>query len=365
MFKKHFMHQKMMTKVLIALVPVYLMSIYLFGWRVLLLLAATLIAGAVAELAIMRLVQQDKVKLTEACFVSAALFTLTLPPATPVWVAVIGILFGIGFGKAVFGGFGQNIFNPALVGRCFIYITFPAHMTRGWVEPFVGGASGFAASGIAAPGSLAASSAAFSFPAGFAQYSADVLSEATPIVQSNAGPLPSLPNLLLGFSSGSLGEASAVLILLCGIYLVVTKTASWKIMVSTLGSAAILATILWAAGVTTVPPQYQILSGGLVFAAVFMATDPVSAPRDETSKWIFGALIGAITIIIRRFGVFVEGAMFAILIANALAPLLDRNVRELKVKMQQRRKGEGAPAALAKAAVTTTSQPEVGKEGES
>ncbi len=340
MFKKHFMHQKMMTKVLLALIPVYLMSVYLFGLRVLLLLAVTLVAGSATELAVMRLVQRDKVKLTEACFVSCALFTLTLPPQTPLWVAIIGIVFGIGFGKAVFGGFGQNIFNPAIVGRCFIYISFPAHMTRGWLEPFSG------------------------FPAGFARLGADVVSQATPIQQLGEGSMPSLPNLLLGFTSGSLGETSAALILLCGIYLAVTKTASWKIMVSTLGSATILATALWAAGVVAIPPQYQILTGGLVFAAIFMATDPVSAPRDELSKWIFGALIGLITIIIRTFGVFVEGAMFAILIANALAPLIDRNVREMRKKLQEKRAGEGAPAALAKDAGSQVQQATVSKGGE-
>ena len=323
MLKSHFMHQKMMTKVLLSLIPIYLMSIYLFGWRVLVLLAVVTVAGSASEILVMRLVQKDKVKLTEACFVSCALFTLTLPPATPYWVAVVGIVFGIVFAKATFGGFGQNIFNPALVGRCFIYIAFPSFMTMGWLNPYSG------------------------FPGGFARFigGPDLISEATPIAQLSSGGTPALEDLIFGFTGGSLGETSAVLILLAGIYLAVTKTASWKIMVSTLGSAGILSAVLYLTGVTAVQPHYALLSGGLFFAAIFMATDPVSAPRDETSKWIFGVLIGTLTVVIRHFGTFVEGVMFATLIANAFAPLLDRNIREGRKALKERRQVEPAASA--------------------
>lgn len=309
------MHQKMMTKVLIALIPLYLMAVYLFGWRILLLLAVVLISASLAEVLVMKQIQKDKVKLTEACFVSAALFTLTLPPATPLWVAAIGIIFGIVFGKAAFGGFGFNVFNPALVGRCFIYIAFPTHLTFNWTEPFRG------------------------LPGGFAAFSggADLLTHATPMISMKAGgAMPSLSDLFFGFTAGTLGETSALLILLAGLYLIVTKTASWKIMLSTLASAAVLSTAFYISGINNTPPQYMLLSGGLLFAAVFMATDPVSAPKAEGAKWIFGLMFGTFAIIIRQFSLFTEGVMFAILIANALAPLVERGIREWKKTQKEK-----------------------------
>lgn len=310
------MRQKMMTKVLISLIPLYLMAIYLFGWRIILLLAVVLVAGSLAELFVMKQIQKEKVKLTEACFVSCALFVLTLPPATPLWVAAIGIIFGIAFGKAAFGGFGFNIFNPALVGRCFIYISFPTHLTFNWTEPFK------------------------NLPGGFTQFfgGADVLTHATPMIAMKAGgESPALTDLIFGFTAGTLGETSALLILLAGIYLVVTKTASWKIMLSTIASAGVLSTIFYLTGITATAPQFMLLSGGLLFAAVFMATDPVSAPRGEEAKWIFGVMIGLFAVIIRQFSLFTEGVMFAILIANALTPLLERNIRELKAQIKARK----------------------------
>lgn len=320
MIKSHFMHQKMMTKVLLSLIPVLLMATYLFGWRVFLLLAVVLVAGSAAELLVMKQIQKDKVKLTEACFVSCALFTLTLPPATPLWIAAIGIIFGIIFAKAAFGGFGYNIFNPALVGRCFIYIAFPTHLTYNWTEPFR------------------------TFPGGFLNFSGgvDAVTHATPMISMKAGgELTAISDLFFGFISGSLGETSALLILLAGVYLIWTKTASWKIILSTIASAGILSAIFYWTGVSLTPPQYLLFSGGLLFAAVFMATDPVSAPRGEGAKWIYGLMIGAFAVIIRRFSLFTEGIMFAILIANALVPLLERNIREFKqnsLKKQQANK---------------------------
>ena len=120
-----FMKQKIMTRVLISLIPILLFSLYLFGLRTLVLLAVVTITGILCEYGIMRLINGEKAKVSEAVLVSCALFTLTLPPATPYWVAAVGIAFGIVFGKCVFGGFGRNIFNPALVGRCLIYVSFP------------------------------------------------------------------------------------------------------------------------------------------------------------------------------------------------------------------------------------------------
>lgn len=315
-----FQQQKMMTKVLLSLLPILLLSIYFFGLRTLVLLCVVTITGILCEYGIMRLINGEKAKVSEALLVSCVLFTLTLPPSIPIWIAAVGIAFGVVFGKCVFGGFGRNIFNPALVGRCLIYVSFPAYMTVAWAEPYSGLFGGFAkwSSGV------------------------DAMTSATPMILMNKeGLMTNYLNLFLGNVAGSIGETSALLILLAAIYLIVTKTASWKIMVSCLGSFTILGSILYFTGVTSTDPLFAILSGGFMFAAVFMATDPVTAPKQNVSKYIYGALIGIVAIVIREFALFTEGIMFAILIVNAFVPLIDRNVKILKS-----RKSAGKKVAL-------------------
>jgi len=309
-WKTLFTKQKMMRTVLLALLPVGLMSVYLFGWRHVVMGLVVALAGAVAEYLVMRTINKEKTKISEAVFVTAVLFTLTLPPQTPMWIAVVGMVFGIVFGKAAFGGFGRNIFNPALVARCFIYIAFPAQMTMEWAQPFAG------------------------LPGGFAQWlpqaAADTASSVTPIITLNAGGAAApLGSMLLGTVAGSLGETSALLILLAGAYLVYKKVASWQIMVSTIGSAAVLSAALYFTGVTQASPVFVLLSGGLMFGAIFMATDPVSAPKDKKAQWLFGILIGVITVVIRSFSLFTEGMMFAILIANSVTPLIELKLKQL------------------------------------
>lgn len=307
----YFQKQKLMTRVWVSLLPLLLFSIYLFGFRTLFLLAVVLVTGIACEYAFMRLVTSDKTKVSEAVLVSCLLFTLSLPPATPYWVAMVGIAFGIIFGKAAFGGFGKNIFNPALVGRCMIYIAFPAYMTVNWSRPFTG------------------------FPGGLIQYSGgvDVMTMATPILDlNNEGIRAPTLDLFTGFIPGSLGETSALLILLAAIYLLVTKTASWKIMVGTAASFLLGGTILYATGVVEADPVFMLLSGGFLYGTVFMTTDPVSAPSHETAKWLYGILIGLSTLVIRSFSLFTEGIMFAILIANSFAPLIDRQVKLMSSK---------------------------------
>lgn len=299
----------MMTRVLISLLPVLLASVYFFGLRTLVLLSVVATTGILCEYGVMRLINGDKAKVSEAVLVTCLLYTLTLPPTVPLWIAAVGIAFGVVFGKGVFGGFGKNIFNPALVGRCFIYVAFPAHMTIAWAEPFTG------------------------LFGGFAKWSGglDAMTSATPMILLNKEGIVTDPlRLFLGNISGSLGETSALLILLSAIYLIATKTASWKIIVSCLASFAIFSSILYLTGVIEADPLFSILSGGFLFAAVFMATDPVSAPRQELSKFIYGALIAAVALIIRAFSLFTEGIMFAILIVNAFVPLIDRNIKNLK-----------------------------------
>ena len=276
--KNLFTKQKMMRTVLLALIPVTLMAVFLYGLRLLVVAAVVSLAAVLAEYLVMRTINKEKTKVSEAAFVSALLFTLTLPPGAPIWVAVIGIVFGIVFGKAVFGGFGRNIFNPALVGRCFVYIAFPAYMTMGWANPYL------------------------SLPGGFAAWSVapDALTTATPIIDYNLGkPIIDNLRLLLGTVAGSMGETSAVLILLCGAFLIWKKVASWQLMLSTIVSGTVLAAILHytgvnhASGVLAAPPLFTLLSGGYLFGAIFMVTDPVSAPKNKLAQWIAGSLVAS------------------------------------------------------------------------
>jgi len=299
-----FLKQKIMRRVLISLAPITLFSIFLFGWRMLVLVAVVTSIGLLAEYLAMRLINGKAAKISEAVLVTCVLYTLTLPPATPWWVAAIGIAFGVFFGKGVFGGFGRNIFNPALVARCFVYVSFPAYLTVGWIEPLT------------------------RLPGGFARYSADVVSAATPMIQIKTGEAgPGLLNLFFGLISGSSGETSSLLILLAAVYLIVTKTASWKIMLSCAGTFAVLSTIFHYSGLYAANPLYSLLSGGFLFATVFMTTDPISAPTDGWAKIAYGALIALAAILIRTFSLFTEGIMFAILFANIFSPLLDRQLK--------------------------------------
>lgn len=255
-------------------------------------------------------------KTSEAIFVSCILYTMTLPPSTPYWIAIIGIIFGILFAKEVFGGFGKNVFNPALVARAFVYVCFPTPLTIEW------------------------SKAALGFPGGFSTYlteGIEAVSQATPMLLfRDTGKLTSLVDLLIGNVSGSIGETSAILIILAGIYLVYKKVASWQIMAGVLIGFTGLSGILYALGNSQIPnPLFGILAGGLLFGTIFMATDPISAPKTKEGKWIYGILIGIVTVIIRGYALFAGGMMFAILIANTFAPIIDEGVNAYKKYKKQ------------------------------
>lgn len=307
--KNHFMKQKLMTKVLISLIPIYVFSVWLYGLRVLFLLALVILVGIPAEYWVMRLIQGDRAKVSEAALVTCALYTLTLPPTVPYWIAAVGIVVALVLGKGAFGGFARNVFNPALVGRAFIYVSFPVQMTAAWAKPYT------------------------SLPGGFVHYGVQALTNATPMsTLETTGVLASMKDLFFGNISGSIGEGSALLILLAGVYLIYTKTASRNIILSVLFSGFAFGSLFHFAGWSEAPVLIGVLSGGFLFGAIFMATDPISAPREELSQIIYGVIIGFSSMFIRTFSLFTEGIMFAILIANSFAPLIERTVKELKAK---------------------------------
>lgn len=310
-----FTKQANMRRVLLSLIPIYTAAVYFFGWRVIALLFVNTIAGVLMEWLFKR---TEKKPVSEAVFVSAALYTLILPPRTPFWVAAVGMLFGILFSKEVFGGFGRNVFNPALVARAFVYVSFPAFITGQWTAVRSG------------------------FPGGFGAYlnpPIDTLSTATPmLVYRTTGSLTDIGSLLWGSVSGSAGETSAALIILAGIYLLYTKTAFWENMLGVLVGFSLTTLVFNALGVSIVPPlMFGLLSGGLLFGTVFMITDPITSAKTREGKLIYGFLVGLLTVVIRGFALFTGGIMFSILIGNMFVPIIDVAVKSFK----QARKAKG------------------------
>lgn len=293
---KFFQKQPMMRKMLWALLPLFVFSVFAYGFRPIWLGIWVFATGILVEYLFER---EKKKPVSEAVLVSCMLFLLSLPPNTPFWVAVIGIAFGIAFGKEVYGGFGRNVFNPAIVGRLFVYITFPSFMTMGWVKPSL--------------------------------FGLDAVSSATPLALMREGQSIRFLDLFLGWRAGSLGEAPVFLILIAAIYLIVTKTASWRLMVSTYLSAGILTFLLDVFNVPKALPTLPALfSGSLLFITVFMATEPITAPKKIKSQWVYGMIIGVTGVIIRTFSLFSEGWSFAILMGNLFAPLLDEMLQDKK-----------------------------------
>jgi len=299
--------QKPNVGVMIALIPVIIASIYYFGWRSLLLLSVVSVAGFLTEYIFLKAYYKEPV--SSAVFVSCFLFTLTLPPTLPVWIAVVGIVFGILFGKMVFGGFGRNIFNPALTGRAFIYVSFGAPMTAAWVNNFTG------------------------FPGGFGAFASDAVTKATPMMKIIQGEVVKPLTMLLGNESGCLGETSALLLLLGGIYIIIKKYASYRIVVSGFIGMLTVQTALWLAGVPrAIDPLSATIGGGWMMGVLYMATDPVSASSTNTGRWIYGGFIGVVTALIRIFSIWSGGMMFAILLGNMFAPILDHYIKQSKQK---------------------------------
>ena len=306
--EKLFMKQKPMLRVCYALIPLVLASVYLFGWRSFVLVGLVLVCGIITE-ALFTFPRAKPV--TSAVFVTGLIFTLSLPPTIPYWMAVVGIVAGVAFGKMVFGGFGQNVFNPAMVGRCFIYITFPLQMTNRWVEPFWGGLGGLTH---------------WSAPL-------DSLTQATPLDAIRLGGSMPWQDLLLGRTSGSIGEMSAILILLGGLFIVIKKAASWRLVLACLLGGIVSSGILRAAGFGQIPdPVTTLLAGSFLFGAFFIVTEPVSGAKTKTGQWIYGLMIGSLIVVLRGFSNFSEGVMFSVLIMNAFVPILDQTIRQIQAK---------------------------------
>lgn len=300
--------KRYMIMVVFALLPTLLAAIYFYGWRVLTIVIVSYTFGGITEVlfAIFR-----KKKIDEGFLVTGMIFPLILPPTIPLWVVAVGVVFGVFFGKEVFGGTGRNIFNPAIVGRAFIATSFPLLLTNFWQKPLNSGAGGFM------------------------QYQIDTVTSATPLILQKLGEVVpySYGDLLFGNTPGTIGETFRIGVIIGGILLIMARITDWRIPVSYLSSVFLFAGLGYLVFPGQVaPPIFQLLSGGLLFVAFFMATDPITSPFTRTGAWIFGIGLGFLTVLIRGFTGYVEGTMFSIILMNGLTPLIDNLVLRYKFK---------------------------------
>ncbi len=289
---------KIMSTVVLALIPAMIGAVLFFGFRAVLLLA-TCVGSCLATEYVFQRVRKQNITLNDwSAVITGILLALVLPPKLSLLSAALGSIVAIGIGKQVFGGLGYNIFNPAFVGRAFLQATYPVDMTT-WNNPF--------------------------------SYlgQADSISAATPLAMMKFETVDTASwKLFLGNVGGSLGEASALAIMLGGAYLLYKKYIEWRIPAAYIGTVFVSGGIFWLSGPDKYPdPIFHVFSGGLMLGAFFMATDMVTSPVTPVGSWLFGIGAGILVVIIRLFGGLPEGVMYSILLMNAITPLLNRYTR--------------------------------------
>lgn len=301
--------QKNMYGVIIALLPAFVVSLLYFGLGALVVTLTAVLSCVFFEWAISKyLLKKDTTTITDgSAALTGLLLAFNLPSNLPIWIIIIGSLFAIGVGKMSFGGLGNNLFNPALTGRIFLLISFPVQMTS-WPEY----------------GQLAAYT--------------DATTGATPlaimkgVIKGAPGvsldQLPDAFTMLLGMHGGCIGEVSALALLIGLVFMLTKKIITWHIPASIFASVFILSGIMYVVNPTLyVSPLTQLLSGGLMLGAIFMATDYVTSPMTKKGMIIYGVCIGILTVVIRSFGAYPEGVSFAIFIMNAFTPLINTYVK--------------------------------------
>ena len=304
--------EKNMYGVVIALVPAILASLYFFGLGSAVVLLTSVASCLFFEWAISKYILKVQPTILDgSAIITGLLLGMNLPSNLPLWIIILGALFAIGVGKMTFGGLGNNPFNPALVGRCFLLVSFPAQMTS-W--PIEGQLMSYAdATTGATPLSL--------MKAAIKTGDASVLDK-----------LPSSLDMLFGnvgntFGAGTTGEVCAIALLLGLVYMLWKKVITWHIPVSILVTAFIFSGLMHLSNPVYANPVAEILSGGMMLGAIFMATDYVTSPMTHKGQIIYGVCIGLLTIIIRNWGSYPEGMSFAILIMNAFTPLINTYVK--------------------------------------
>ena len=291
--------EKNMYGVLIALVPAFIVSLYVFGFDAFILTLASVLFCIITEFTVQRFMfKKEPTIMDGSAVITGVLLAFNVPSNLPLWILAIGAIVAIGVGKMSFGGLGNNIFNPALLGRVFLLISFPTQMTT-WPLP----------STIEAVDGMTA---------------ATVLSN----IKYNPSALPSISDMFFGLEGGSIGEMSVMALLLGLIYMLWKKIITWHIPVSILLTVAVFAGGMYLIDPSPVNnPLVHLLSGGLMLGAVFMATDYATSPLSHKGMIIYGVGIGIVTMCIRLWGAYPEGVSFAILLMNALTPLINNYVK--------------------------------------
>ncbi|AHW60698.1 electron transport complex protein RnfD [Draconibacterium orientale] len=299
--------QKIMLRVVYAMIPAMLWGIYMFGLDAVRVGLISILSCLAIEFLIQKYIMKVKPSITDgSALITGVLLAFNVPVSLPWWIIIIGAIAAMGVGKLSFGGLGSNVFNPALVGRVFLLISFPVQMT--------------------------------SWPA-TRMMSVDSVSAATPLAVIKEGikngipvsqlqGLPDLSDMAIGFNNGSMGEISAILLIIGGLYMLWKKVITWQTPVSIILTVLVVSGIFWLINPEMyVNPVYHVITGGLMLGAIFMATDMVTSPMTGKGQLIYGVGIGLITISIRMFGAYPEGISFAILIMNAFVPLINMYVK--------------------------------------
>jgi len=308
--------KKIMYGVIYAMMPALLISIYFFGLGAVKVILMSVVFCMLIEFLVQQyLLKVEPTIMDGSAMITGILLAFNVPSNLPWWIILIGAIVSIGVGKMSFGGLGKNIFNPALVGRVFLLISFPVQMTS-WPVP----------------------------KPLFAQKITDAITGPTPLgimkeglsggktVQEIMPEIPDYVNqLMTGFQGGSLGEVSAIALLLGATYMLYRKIITWQTPTAYLGSVIVFSGILWLVDPTMyVDPLFHLVTGGMILGVFYMATDMVTSPMSSKGQLIFGAGAGILTILIRVFGAYPEGVSFAILIMNAFVPIIDRGFKPVR-----------------------------------
>jgi electron transport complex protein RnfD len=303
--------KRLMFDVVIAMLPVLAISIYFFGMGAIIVTLTAVVSCLVFEWLIQKYMLKQEPSINDgSALVTGLLLAFNLPANLPIWIIIVGSLVAIGVGKMSFGGLGNNPFNPALVGRVFLLISFPVQMTS------------------------------WPVPTGFNNSYTDAVTGATPLAVMKEGvgagesmsvimdKIPTHMEMFYGYMGGSMGEIAAIALLLGFAYLLIRKVITWHIPISIIATISIFTGILWLVNPeSNADPLFHLLTGGILLGAIFMATDYVTSPMSVKGMWIFGIGIGVITVLIRVFGAYPEGISFAILIMNAFVPLINTYIK--------------------------------------
>jgi len=289
---------KIMWKVFISLLPATVVGVYIFGAKALLIVVVSIISAMLAEYVFLKVRNLDTTRVLDgSAALTGLILALTLPPTLPLYAVILGAIVAISLGKQIFGGLGTNVFNPALIGRAFLSATYPVFMTT-WSKP--------------------------------TQFwnllqKVDAVSTATPLASFIDKKIPATANLFLGSVAGSIGETSAMAILIGGAYLLYKKYINWRVPVGYLGTVFVLSSIYYYIDPNRYPnPVFSLLAGGLILGSLYIATDPVTSPFTNKGNWIFAIGSGVLVVLIRLFGGLPEGVLYSILFMNALVPIINR-----------------------------------------